>query len=82
MKYFVALLAIAVGCLLIIKTEWFLENFGPIAWAEEHLGTEGGSRLMYKLIGLSFIILAVLGVTGALGEIVMGIFGGLFVGYR
>jgi len=45
--------------------------------AEEKLGG-GGTRLMYKGIGLIIIVLAVLGVTGALGEIILSIFGGLF----
>lgn len=78
MKYFIALAAVVVGIFLVVKTEWFLANFGAIEWAEAHLGTSGGSRLMYKLIGIACIALAVLGVTGALGEIILSIFGGLF----
>ncbi len=81
MKYFVAILAVAIGALMVIKTEWFLENFGKSDWAEAKLGG-GGSRLMYKLIGLAAIILALLGVTGALGEIILSIFGGIFGGPR
>lgn len=81
MKYFVALLAVAVGCTMVIKTEWWLENFGRSDWAEEKLGG-GGTRLMYKLLGLLAIILAVLGVTGALGEIIISVFGSLFGGPR
>lgn len=76
--YIIALLAIVVGCFLIIKTEWFIENFGTNAWAEEHMGTSGGSRLMYKLIGLAMIILAMMGATGLLGTVILNIFGGLF----
>jgi hypothetical protein len=77
MSYFLALLAIAVGCVFVIKTDWFLNNFGRIGWAEQHLGTEGGSRLMYKLIGLAIIIIALMAVTGFLGTIITGIFGNL-----
>jgi hypothetical protein len=77
-SYIIGLIAIVVGIILILKTEWFVENFGSIAWAEEHLGTEGGTRIMYKLIGLSMIILSVMGMTGLLGEIIIGIFGPLF----
>jgi len=44
-----------IGPFLTIKSEWFLENFGRIEWAEKHLGTEGGTRLFYKLLGLVFI---------------------------
>lgn len=78
MKYIVALIAIAVGIFLIIKTEWFIENFGTNAWAEEHMGTSGGTRLFYKLIGLAIIILAMMGVTGLLGNFIMATFGKLF----
>jgi hypothetical protein len=77
-SYIIGLIAIVVGIILILKTEWFVENFGSIAWAEEHLGTEGGTRIMYKLIGLSMIILSVMGMTGLLGEIIIGTFGPLF----
>ncbi len=78
MKYFIGLLAIALGIVLVIKTEWFLENFGVNTWAEEHLGTSGGSRLMYKLIGLAIIFIAMMGLTGLLGGFIMGTVGRLF----
>ncbi|MEK7623345.1 MAG: hypothetical protein AAB408_01580 [Patescibacteria group bacterium] len=78
MTYIIGILAIGVGTLIIFKTEWILENFGSSAWAEAHLGTEGGSRLFYKLIGLAFIILSIMGMTGLLGEVIIGIFGSLF----
>ena len=78
MKYILGILAIVVGIILIIKTEWFVENFGSSAWAEEHLGSSGGTRLMYKLIGTAFIVLSFMGMTGLLGEILLSIFGGLF----
>ena len=77
MKYFVALIVVLIGCAMVIKTEWFLENFGRSDWAEEKLGG-GGTRLMYKLLGLLAIVLAVLGVTGAIGEIIISVFGSLF----
>jgi hypothetical protein len=38
--------------------------FGSIAWAEEHLGSSGGSRLMYKLVGIVFIFIGFLLITG------------------
>jgi len=78
MKYIIALIAVAVGVLLVIKTEWFVENFGTNAWAEQHLGTSGGTRLLYKLIGIAIIILAMLGITGLLGPLILATFGRLF----
>jgi len=78
MKYIIGVLAIVLGTVLIIKTEWFVQNFGPSAWAEEHMGTSGGSRLLYKLIGLAIIFIAMLGITGMLGNVILGTFGKLF----
>ncbi len=78
MKYILALLGIAFGVVLIIKTEWFVQNFGTNEWAETHLGTSGGSRLLYKLIGLVIIIIAMLGVTGLLGPLILSTVGRLF----
>lgn len=77
MKYFVGLIVVLIGCAMVIKTEWFLENFGRSEWAEEKLGG-GGTRLMYKLLGILGIILSILGVTGALGEILTSLFSTLF----
>jgi len=78
MTYIIGILVIIVGVFLVIKTEWFVQNFGSSAWAEEHLGTSGGTRLMYKLIGIIFIVLSMMGMTGMLGEVIINIFGGLF----
>ncbi len=78
MKYIVGILAIVVGIILVVKTEWFVENFGSNSWAEEHMGSSGGTRLLYKLIGIAFIALSLMGMTGLLGEIILGIFGRLF----
>ncbi len=78
MMYFFGVLVILLGVVLVIKTEWFLQNFGAIDWAEQHLGTSGGSRLMYKLIGIIFIVLSMMGMTGMLGTVILNTFGRLF----
>lgn len=78
MKYTVGILAIVVGAILVIKTEWFVQNFGTSSWAEAHLGSSGGTRLLYKLIGIAMIVLSLMGMTGLLGEVILGIFGRLF----
>ena len=54
-KFIVGLIIVAIGFIIIWKTEWLLQNMGRIGWAEQHLGTEGGSRTMYKLIGILII---------------------------
>lgn len=52
------------GCFLVIKTEWFISNFGRITWFEMKLGTEGGSRLGYKLIGVALLVFGLIIFTG------------------
>jgi len=53
------------GVGMVIKTEWLMENFGRMAWFEEKLGTEGGSRLGYKLIGILAIFIGIVVLTGS-----------------
>ena len=74
MKYFLGLVIIGVGFLITWKADWIMDNFGRIAWAEEHLGTEGGTRLLYKLIGITAIILSFLYMSGILSSILRAIF--------
>ncbi|MFA4831265.1 MAG: hypothetical protein WC862_02190 [Patescibacteria group bacterium] len=78
MKYIIGIIAIIAGALLIIKTDWFIQNFGTNGWAEQHLGASGGTRLLYKLVGLAIIFVAMLAITGLLGSVILGIFGRLF----
>ncbi len=79
MRIVIGLIMVVVGTVLIFKAEWFFQNFGSIAWAEEHLGTSGGSRLMYKLVGLILIIFGMLIATNLITGLIMGTIGRLFV---
>ncbi|KKQ40851.1 MAG: hypothetical protein US58_C0012G0060 [Candidatus Magasanikbacteria bacterium GW2011_GWA2_37_8] len=79
MGYIVGAAFLLLGVVLVIKTEWFLENFGTIAWAEENLGTSGGSRLLYKLIGLVLIFVGFLLVTNLMQGFLMATIGKLFI---
>jgi len=54
---------VGIGTAVIIKTEWIVDNFGTNAWAEANLGTSGGSRLFYKLIGLVGILVGFMLIT-------------------
>lgn len=78
MYYFTIFMIIAAGAALVIKSEWVYTFIGPIEWAESHLGTEGGTRLLIKLIGIAMILGAFLWVIGALQAIIMAIFKPLF----
>lgn len=79
MQYFFGLICVLIGIVLVIKAEWFLENFGSISWAEENLGTSGGSRLMYKLIGIIGIFFGFLLITGMFEGFLMGTIGKLLI---
>lgn len=65
MKIILGIILIAIGTMMVIKTEWLLDNFGRIAWFEKKLGTEGGSRLGYKIIALIVIFAGILLATGS-----------------
>ncbi len=67
-----------VGCLLVIKSEWFLQNFGKISWAEQNLGLDGGTRLFYKLLGVLIALIGIMMATGLLGGALIGTVGRLF----
>ncbi len=79
MRYFIGIIAALLGVGMIIKTQWLVENFGTNSWAEEHLGTSGGSRLLYKLIGLALIFIGFLLITNLFGGFLLGTIGKIFV---
>lgn len=78
MKWLFGPLLIALGAVLVIKTEWFVENFGHSAWAEEKFGSSGGTRLMYKLWGIALIFVTMMWITGMLGPFILSLVGSLF----
>ncbi len=80
-KFILGIIIAAVGFLLIWKSEWLINNFGRINFAEQHLGSAGGSRLMYKLIG-SIIIFVGLMIAFDLSDNVLAWFAGLFGGNK
>ena len=78
MTMILSLLAVAVGGLIVVYSEQLFKAFGRIPWAEQHLGAEGGSRLFYKLMGITVILVAFLYMSGILQTIGTTIFGRLF----
>ncbi|OGF25600.1 hypothetical protein A2303_00885 [Candidatus Falkowbacteria bacterium RIFOXYB2_FULL_47_14] len=68
---------IAVGALLVAKSEWMLNNFGRMEWFELHMGG-GGSRMGYKLIGLAIIFLGILFFTNMIGGFLTWVLSPLF----
>lgn len=64
MKIILGIALIALGSFLVIKTEWFLQNFGRLRWFEEKFGADGGSRLGYKMIGVIVLFIGIIMATG------------------
>ena len=75
MNWLIGLIVILVGVFMVIKTQWIYDFTGPIEWAEQHLGTEGGTKVFIKLLGVVLIIGTFLAATGILGNLILGIFG-------
>lgn len=61
------IIIIVIGVLIVIKSESILGFFGQIAFFEKYLGTEGGSRLGYKLTGILIIFIGTLIMTNMIG---------------
>ncbi|MBU2566830.1 hypothetical protein KKG46_04720 [Patescibacteria group bacterium] len=50
-RIIIGLVLVVFGAILVIKTNGFMDFFGSMDWADRYLGG-GGSRLMYKLLGI------------------------------
>ncbi|MEK7680776.1 MAG: hypothetical protein AAB348_01895 [Patescibacteria group bacterium] len=79
MRYIIGILMAAIGVILVLKTEWFIQNFGTSAWAEAKFGYNGGTRLMYKLVGTAFIFFGFLTVTNMISGFLFGTVGKIFI---
>ncbi|MDD3711407.1 MAG: hypothetical protein PHP37_02310 [Patescibacteria group bacterium] len=64
MRIIGGLILITIGTLIVIKSENLFQALGRIAWFEKNFGSEGGSRLGYKLIGLVVIFFGLLMASG------------------
>ena len=74
MKWVVAIIFVALGIILVLKTEWFMSFLGKNAWAEDKIGP-GGTRLFYKLIGIGLIFFAFLITSGIFYRVLDFVFG-------
>jgi hypothetical protein len=57
-RFFIALVGTVGGFMLIWKTEAVYGFTGRFEFAEKYLGTEGGSRLFIKIIGIVVILVS------------------------
>lgn len=78
MSFIIPYITFLIGFILIVKSDWFMINFGRVWWAEKNLETEGGSRLFYKLLGILIIIGSFMAMTGLLQELTLKIFSPYF----
>ena len=74
-----ALLAIAAGFYIIIKTDDVGKFTGEIPFAEKYLGI-GGTYSFLKLIGLAMILLSIMYLTGGLDIFIKGTIGKVIPG--
>jgi hypothetical protein len=68
MRIILGLIIAVVGVMATIKSEAIYGLFGPVAFFEKYLGTEGGSRLGYKLAGILIFFIGVMVATNVFGE--------------
>jgi len=83
LRFGITLMLVTIGFLMVWKTSWFLQMFGRVPWAEEHLtggfgAGAGGSWLWYKLLGIITIVAAILYLTGILQALLTNILGVFF----
>lgn len=77
-KFIFGIIIAAIGFLLVWKSEWLLNNFGRIAFAEKHLRHSGGTRLMYKIIGVLVVIFGLLYATDLSNKLIASIVESVF----
>ncbi len=68
------IIGVVLGALLVLKSDWIVNIFGRVYWAEQYLGSEGGTRLFWKLVGLAIILISLLYYTEILQSFLIRIF--------
>jgi hypothetical protein len=73
MNILLGIVIAVIGVAIAIKSEAMLNAFGSIAFFEKYLGTEGGTRLGYKLIGILAFFIGVMIATNVIGDFMLWI---------
>ena len=76
-RILIGLVLIVIGFVFVWKTRKFIEWFGSIPWADAKLGG-GGTALMYKFIGIIFILLGFLWATNLWNAFLESTLGSIF----
>lgn len=71
MRIILSLVCATIGVLISIKSNWIVNNFGTVPWAEKHLGS---STLFWKLFGLLATIVAIFTMIGITDTVLISIF--------
>ncbi len=82
MRTIVGIILSIIGVYMTIYSEWLYQNFGTVDVAERWFGSDGGSRLFYKFVGILVTLAGFLMVTGLMGKLVLWIFIPLFTGFQ
>lgn len=77
MKYIVFLLLFGAGLLFVLKTDAVVGITGRVNWAERNLGG-AGTHTFYKLLGVVFLFLSLMLITGLAERLTVGAAGGFF----
>ncbi|MFC1612255.1 hypothetical protein ACFL29_00170 [Patescibacteria group bacterium] len=77
-RIIVGIIGTILGLSMLVKTKWYLRMLGRNWWAERHLGAEGGSRILYKLIGLVIIFITWMYAFNWFDDLLQSLIGGLF----
>ena len=71
MRIVLGLIILVAGAGMVMKTEFLVNNFGRIPFFDKYLGSEGGTRLGYKIIGLLTAFIGILMVTNLYNDFMM-----------
>lgn len=74
MQVIFGLILVTIGFVMVYYSNWLYYNIGAIGIFEKYLGTSGGSRLGYKLIGLFIIFLGALTTFNLIGAFFFWVF--------
>jgi hypothetical protein len=78
-RLLIGIVMAAVGIGFVLKTESVVGFFGPVEWAERHVGSTG---MFYKLVGVLVIFLGFLWVTNLWDAFLSVTIGNLIPGLR
>ena len=78
LRTLIGLVVVALGLSMTWKTPWYLSILGRNPWAERNMGS-GGTRLLYKLIGVAIMLIGFIIVTDLWDNFMIWLVGGLFV---